>query len=1041
MRRIAKACVQLLTLLLTVAVAVAVGVVVLVAQGPVSLAPLNPYLEAALAGALGSYNVGIEDTILSWDGEADRIDLRAVNVRLSDDDGRDILSVPQMSVTLSAVEVLRWRAVVTKASLIRPRLSLLRDSEGGLFLLQPESGNRWPLAMRSDGADENTISFGRLRTVAVVDAHVTLTDEASGASVLAPSVTAELGVEDDRLVGRATTRIRFAGSEAAVGIGFGYAGADEGLQTVVNFAELDLAALGRLLVKTPLAELSRLHLTLSGTLEVMARADGSDPAVSFDVKAGPGSIDLPELWAEALAVSGITVKGRADIDAATAEIDEAVASLPAGPSFTIAGTATRAEHGVDVRGNLAATPFATALLRQYWPEDFADGARNWVLTNIKAGTIANMKVAFDLPSAAIASGNIADDAVRLNWDFDGVVSTYLDDLPPLRNGRGRGQVTVRRFDLVVDGAEVEGGLSVSDGRLAVADLAADRPVMAIDFVTRGPARGVLALLNRPPLGLPARIGLSPDSVSGQSATATRLTVPMLESVSLDDIGYSAAATLTNVSMPGVWQSWDLHKGELTLKADDGSLRLNGTAQVNGIPLSLEWRRPIDSAAPVSSLQVQGMARVDQLEGLGFDATPYAMGDLGLRLQLDLMGDDIGGQIELDLTPTELSLPALAWSKPAGQTAGARFKLELAGDGRVALRGLNVAAPALELQGGLLFDAAGALQEMQAQRLVLNGSHLVLDIRRADPDTYDAMVSGDRLDLRPFDFKLEALSGDAADWPAAVRLNARLRQVVVTDTLVLTNVDGAALRDRSRWRNADVTALLAEQARARLVLQATDYGYRLNLASNDAGTAARAFGIYDHAAGGRMYLKARIATGEGEDADVAGVLRADDFVLNDAPLLAQMLTLGSLRGINDAISGKGIAFTRLELPFVMRGDIIEVKDGRALGPALGLTGELAVDRGSDSIRANGTLIPAYTINSVLGNIPLIGNILVGRKDEGVFALTFQIDGTTEAPRITVNPLSALAPGFLRRILEGLEQPAEVLDQDAKLLQRETIERRQ
>jgi hypothetical protein len=61
---------------------------------------------------------------------------------------------------------------------------------------------------------------------------------------------------------------------------------------------------------------------------------------------------------------------------------------------------------------------------------------------------------------------------------------------------------------------------------------------------------------------------------------------------------------------------------------------------------------------------------------------------------------------------------------------------------------------------------------------------------------------------------------------------------------------------------------------------------------------------------------------------------------------------------------------------------------------------------------GTLVPAYTINSVLGEIPLIGTLLVGRKGEGIFALTYGISGSVEEPVITVNPLSALAPGFLR-----------------------------
>ena len=88
------------------------------------------------------------------------------------------------------------------------------------------------------------------------------------------------------------------------------------------------------------------------------------------------------------------------------------------------------------------------------------------------------------------------------------------------------------------------------------------------------------------------------------------------------------------------------------------------------------------------------------------------------------------------------------------------------------------------------------------------------------------------------------------------------------------------------------------------------------------------------------------------------------------------------------------------------------DARAFGPSLGITLDGEINGDADEISMFGTLIPAYTINSVLGEIPLIGTLLVGRQGEGVFALTYGISGPVERPVITVNPLSALAPGFLR-----------------------------
>ena len=48
------------------------------------------------------------------------------------------------------------------------------------------------------------------------------------------------------------------------------------------------------------------------------------------------------------------------------------------------------------------------------------------------------------------------------------------------------------------------------------------------------------------------------------------------------------------------------------------------------------------------------------------------------------------------------------------------------------------------------------------------------------------------------------------------------------------------------------------------------------------------------------------------------------------------------------------------------------------------------------------------------IPILGRLLVGREGEGLFAVTYTMKGDLKDPRVVVNPLSALAPGFLRRM---------------------------
>jgi hypothetical protein len=142
---------------------------------------------------------------------------------------------------------------------------------------------------------------------------------------------------------------------------------------------------------------------------------------------------------------------------------------------------------------------------------------------------------------------------------------------------------------------------------------------------------------------------------------------------------------------------------------------------------------------------------------------------------------------------------------------------------------------------------------------------------------------------------------------------------------------------------------------------------------------------------------------------------------DAPLLARLLTVASLTGIVNLLGGEGIAFEQLDAPFVVRDDLLQLDKGRVYGSQLGLTFEGRLDLAADSMNLDGTIVPLYGVNWTLGRIPIIGQLLRGSKGEGAFAATYAMRGPVSEPRISVNPLSALAPGFLRELFSGWRRP--------------------
>jgi len=144
-------------------------------------------------------------------------------------------------------------------------------------------------------------------------------------------------------------------------------------------------------------------------------------------------------------------------------------------------------------------------------------------------------------------------------------------------------------------------------------------------------------------------------------------------------------------------------------------------------------------------------------------------------------------------------------------------------------------------------------------------------------------------------------------------------------------------------------------------------------------------------------------------------------MEKAPFLAKLLAVASLTGLLDALSGKGIAFDRADVPFVKTGDDIEIKDARAHGNAVGFTANGRLDLDKDTMNITGTVVPAYSLNSVFADVPLIGRILVPEKGSGLFAATYSMRGAIDNPDVTVNPLATLTPGFLRGLFNIFDAP--------------------
>ena len=151
---------------------------------------------------------------------------------------------------------------------------------------------------------------------------------------------------------------------------------------------------------------------------------------------------------------------------------------------------------------------------------------------------------------------------------------------------------------------------------------------------------------------------------------------------------------------------------------------------------------------------------------------------------------------------------------------------------------------------------------------------------------------------------------------------------------------------------------------------------------------------------------------------SNLLTVNNFKLNKAPALAKLLTLADLRGLTDTLKGEGITFDTLSIKYKSDSAKMDIEEIFMIGPSISILIEGYVEKPNGLVSLRGTLVPAKTLNSIISKIPVVGDILIGKKvGEGLFGISFKIKGFPDNLKTTVNPVKTLTPRFITRALEA------------------------
>jgi len=654
-------------------------------------------------------------------------------------------------------------------------------------------------------------------------------------------------------------------------------------------------------------------------------------------------------------------------------------------------------------------------LLELWPSEFALGARDYIERAIRSAQLSKFKVALNIPEDVLKTGKMGNENLTLDFRVDDAFVQYIGTMTPLTMASGQGRLQGNRFEIIADTGRV-GGVIIDSGRVDIPRLWPKGGDLKIDVKGHGPVRDLLTLIDQKPFGYLKNYDVTPEEFSGRGHIDLSITRPLLEFFDQNRIKYAVTGQFTDVSAPFSLGLHQIQNGNVDLKVDGKGLRVTGPISLGPWQADLVWSEIFDLGATPSRYEITGIMNRDDLDAFGLGFRQYFDGEINVTVDAAAKGLEIlSASIIADLTQSDLQV-APYWYKPKGQSGTMTANLSRSISGAMSLKDIDLSASGLSVTGQVDLADNWRLINLDLDNAKID-NFIDAGIRaKPDPsdEKFDVYITGDFLDISPLVTGSLQTQSNTMDVP--ILLTASLSKLQLSqdynlrDANILFAHDGVGIRQmRLKGQTVDGDFL------AEMVANDASATREVRVDIPNASEAAYAFLKMDNIAGGRLEIDAKLPP-TGVEGALRGAAQIEDFTLVRAPILAQMLSLASLRGLGDMLGGTGLKFETFEVPFSLEDGVLSVRDAKATGPALGVTGEGDLMMESKLLDFDGVIVPAYTANAILGSVPVIGDIFVGKEGEGIFALSYTVKGSFDQTQIAVNPLSALTPGFLRNIFK-------------------------
>ncbi len=673
-------------------------------------------------------------------------------------------------------------------------------------------------------------------------------------------------------------------------------------------------------------------------------------------------------------------------------------------------------------------------LSKYWPKYIATPAWEWCKDSIYGGEIKNADFSFDFAYDKEKQA-FAFDKLSGSGDIEDSNLNYLKGMPDLKNLYGSAEFSNDTIKINVDKGVSE-DVFLTGGFVRLYDLNKYDNFAEIDLIISSSVTDALKMIDHPPLGYTSDLGLDPNAIKGETETELKLNFELKNDLTPEEVKVEVKSNLLNVEIPNVVKGKTLNAEELKLLVTNEGMSVIGEANLEDIPIALVWDENFNNKDYKSKYKISFKLNEEIKKKLGINFSilnpPYISGYANVDAEIIAYNDDKTIiNLKANLNNADIDYSFLGFKKDVNQPAVITAKLDIRKDKLTGIPSFSLSKSDFTLKGKIDLDKNGDVKIVDIYDIKgpKTSAKAKIEFANTKKQKVKLNVSGNSYDLTEFFDKKENSSKTKKTSSSQEDDDDDLENVTDADIFIAVN---------KLWTNPNVpitnfagTAKLVNGVGVQEMHMVGNYGnkkditlkfdyvprpngeFLLAIDSNNAGATLKVLRIYDNMSGGNLRIEAK----RNKDKEFIGHAKMRDFSIHNTPVVAKLLTVASFTGILNLLTGEGLAFSHADAPFEYKNKVLSLKEAKAFGNVMGITANGSYDRRQEEFDIKGVIAPAYSINTFIGKIPFVGNLLSG-KDGTVFAANYSITGDLSDPQVNINPLSALSPSSLKDLMNSL-----------------------